>query len=61
MKGVAISITTLNTIYKLRDIASRKESNFWGDVISHGDIMTLSAKIKKPGEPGFFGDESEIS
>jgi hypothetical protein len=54
MKRVAITIATLNTVNQLRDIANLKESNFWGDVIGHGDIMTLSAEIKKPGVPGFL-------
>lgn len=60
MKGVAISIATLNTVNELRDIANRKESNFWDDVISHADIMTLSAVIKKPGVPGFLGMNQKL-
>jgi hypothetical protein len=60
MKGVAFSIATLNTVNELRDIANRKESNFWDDVISHADIMTLSAEIKKPGVPGFLGMNQKL-
>jgi hypothetical protein len=60
MKRVAISIATLNTVNELRDIANRKESNFWDDVISHADIMTLSAEIKKPGVPGFLGMNQKL-
>jgi hypothetical protein len=41
MKRVAISIAPFDAVNELRDISDFEKSNFWGDVVAHGDIMTL--------------------
>jgi len=54
MEGVAISIAPFDAVNELRDISDFEKSNFWSDVIAHGDIMTLRKQIKKPGIPDFL-------
>jgi hypothetical protein len=41
MKRVTISIAPFDAVNELRDISDFEKSNFWGDVVAHGDIMTL--------------------